>query len=294
MSDNLSVATMKAAISASVERGAFSLFPKLPLELRRMIWWASCCSNQPRLIYVSERVFDEWWQGLVASYQVPSQLQTNQESRECALRFYDFAFGSQMKGTSIYFNFEIDAIVFGGYQALYAFIGLWYNDDNELEAAETPLDKKIMAVAMLDTYWYCGLRATQAVKALGNPGYLQIITSVEPASARDRIMELVHRIDWLRRYRRRQKAGTHIRSEPGWKRQRQECLIRRTVLIKLHESLTSIPTITRPSSRFFHLSLQNFTLVARILHEVAAPARIHLHELLGALPPHLRLYSACG
>ena len=200
MSDNLSVATMKAAISASVERGAFSLFPKLPLELRRMIWWASCCSNQPRLIYVSERVFDEWWQGLVASYQGPSQLQTNQESRECALRFYDFAFGSQMKGTSIYFNFEIDAIVFGGYQALYAFIGLWYNDDNELEAAETPLDKKIMAVAMLDTYWYCGLRATQAVEALGNPGYLQIITSVEPASARDRIMELVHRIDWLRRY----------------------------------------------------------------------------------------------
>ncbi|KAH7407244.1 hypothetical protein BKA64DRAFT_705652 [Cadophora sp. MPI-SDFR-AT-0126] len=198
MSDKLSMTVKEAAISTLVERGAFSIFLKLPLELRRIIWWFSCANNQPRLIYISKRVYQEWWRGLVARYQIPSQLQANQESRECALRYYDLAFGTQMEGMSIYFNFAIDALVFGDYQALYAFIRLWFNDDNEMDMAKTPLDKKVLAVAVLDTESYCSYRVTEAVKALGSPEYMHIITARGVLEGRDKWMENYYRYDWLR------------------------------------------------------------------------------------------------
>ncbi|KAK0100711.1 hypothetical protein ONS95_007162 [Cadophora gregata] len=200
MSDNLSIATMETTLSVPVERGAFSLFPKLPIELRRMIWWSSCALNLPRLINISKVWLLNNWSRLVARYVIPSQLRINQESRQCAQRYYDYAFGPQMNGRQIHFNFDIDALVFDKYPTLLQFIGTCHVEGRYFLPALLPVHKKVLAIAVCQRS-FCGLPCRgQDLEALGNPDYLQMITSkVAPANSKA-MEEQKWRDRWERQY----------------------------------------------------------------------------------------------
>ena len=197
MSDNLSVATMKAALSDPAERGAFSVFPKLPLELRRMIWWFSCCLNQPRLIHISKRYHSSWSSDLIANYKIPGQLQASQESRESALRFYDFAFGSQMQGMSIYFNFDTDALVFDHHRTIVTFIRLSFDAEEMQVTALAPLQKTVVAIAVLDGSFYVPNQVSQVMEALKHPPCMQIIAPRGNLMIQGKLMKKKYQSDWL-------------------------------------------------------------------------------------------------
>lgn len=199
MSDNLSVAAMKGALSAPAERGAFSLFPKLPLELRRMIWWFSCCLNQPRLIHISKRYPNSWSSDLIANYEIPGQLQASQESRESALRYYDFAFGSQMQGMSIYFNFDTDALVFDHHRTIVTFIHLSFDAEEMQITALAPLQKTVVAIAVLDGSSYVAHQVSQVMDALKHPLSMQIIAPKGHLTIQGKLMKEKYQSDWLLR-----------------------------------------------------------------------------------------------
>jgi hypothetical protein len=126
----------------------FTRFPKLPLELRNMIW--EFTANVPRNIDVWAPIIEDmsfhWKEDddhmvfkpfrFCTSRPVPSILHVNKESRAIALRFYQLSFdthvepgGYYLKITypaTIYLNFDVDRICpMGPYQED-AFMNLWY------------------------------------------------------------------------------------------------------------------------------------------------------------------------
>jgi hypothetical protein len=103
----------------------FTLFPKLPPELRNMVW--RFAASEPRVVKIfSERPNPKDWTSTIADHQIysdsrqhiPPILQATSESRRVALKFYTPAFASRI-GYPIYFNFSYDilyltsSIVFG-------------------------------------------------------------------------------------------------------------------------------------------------------------------------------------
>ena len=88
---------------------SFTLFPRLPLELRRLIWRHSLPG--PRIIYIY------CWAPLCDSCcAMPTALHVNREARGIALERYKARFGLSSAPESppeIYFNSEIDTIYLG-------------------------------------------------------------------------------------------------------------------------------------------------------------------------------------
>jgi len=88
---------------------SFTLFPKLPLELRRLIWRYSLPG--PRIIYIY------CWAPLCDSFcAMPTALHVNREARGVALELYKARFGlssAPERPPAIYFNSEIDTIYLG-------------------------------------------------------------------------------------------------------------------------------------------------------------------------------------
>ncbi|KAH9217987.1 hypothetical protein DL95DRAFT_458874 [Leptodontidium sp. 2 PMI_412] len=175
MSDNLSGTAMETAIIPSPERGAFSLFPKLPLELRRMIWRASCVDNKPRMIQIT---FAEPLRNykLTASYKIPFQLKISQESRACAKEFYDAVFAERLKkNIPVYFNSAIDAVVFDGCDVIYQFVDLGWTEDEESLGPRRPDLQKTLAIGIKNMRVQDQLLAIPILKALGSPEHLIIL-----------------------------------------------------------------------------------------------------------------------
>jgi hypothetical protein len=116
--------------AASEEPRTFSLFPKLPVELRIKIWgyacsvtrnvdiWARSLDNQLQLRYFYERPFYFY-----SSLPPPSVLHVNSESRSESLKYYDLDFGTNLtirnrnstpftisSPSRVYFNWNTDRL----------------------------------------------------------------------------------------------------------------------------------------------------------------------------------------
>jgi len=88
---------------------SFTLFPKLPIEVRLKIWRLAFPTNRKlELHFVTINQFDIL---LAAVSSNPVTLYVNQESREETLRFYEEAFHGNGDGT-IYLNPDSDTVLF--------------------------------------------------------------------------------------------------------------------------------------------------------------------------------------
>lgn len=87
---------------------SFSLFPKLPIELRLAIWRLSL---EPRVVELrySGAVFEQGCE-YSESYNIPTALITCKESRSAVIASYPLCFGSTFHPEATRFNFEIDTL----------------------------------------------------------------------------------------------------------------------------------------------------------------------------------------
>lgn len=85
----------------------FVQFPKLPLELRRIIWrWSLPRSRIVEIFYDPER-------GCWSCCPPPTGLRVNSESREVALEWYKLSFATQTTPPMIYIDMDIDQLYVG-------------------------------------------------------------------------------------------------------------------------------------------------------------------------------------
>ena len=105
----------------------FTLFPRLPPELREMVWLFTLPNRQ--VIKIKSREPSEWdWEegawlsSCKASYNIHTALITTQESRNAARKRYEQVFAEQL-GIPIWFNFAKDVLFFVNKQAMSSFHG---------------------------------------------------------------------------------------------------------------------------------------------------------------------------
>ncbi|KAI9049767.1 hypothetical protein LZ554_005918 [Drepanopeziza brunnea f. sp. 'monogermtubi'] len=88
----------------------FTLFPKLYPELQMMVWKFGL--GLSRYVNIIEKCDDVEQHGLQADAQPPVLLQVCSDSRRLALRHYELCFETQIPGSCILFNWEVDVLVF--------------------------------------------------------------------------------------------------------------------------------------------------------------------------------------
>jgi hypothetical protein len=86
----------------------FTLFRKLPVELRRMIWRR--CLPDSRIV---EIMWDEMTGFCRSPCPLPIALSVNKESREVALGFYKLCFGISDTPAKVYFDMKVDQLYLG-------------------------------------------------------------------------------------------------------------------------------------------------------------------------------------
>jgi hypothetical protein len=92
---------------ALVTRDTFTLFPKLPPELRIKVWGFAL--PEPRVVEIDGWRIDKWPYISKRSRKAPSLLQVNAESRSLAMISYKLSFGN-VDGGPTYFDFEKDTL----------------------------------------------------------------------------------------------------------------------------------------------------------------------------------------
>ncbi|KAK2628214.1 hypothetical protein QTJ16_002860 [Diplocarpon rosae] len=85
---------------------SFTVFPKLPFELRCMIWKASCCSRTIELDY-------DDIDGFTPRAADPKALRVCRESRELIIPLYPLCFGTFFHPARTRFNFVNDTLFIG-------------------------------------------------------------------------------------------------------------------------------------------------------------------------------------
>ncbi|KAG4422830.1 hypothetical protein IFR04_004052 [Cadophora malorum] len=153
------------------ERGAFELFPKLPLEIQRMIWKEA--AMVPQVVMIG-RAHDVPWVTVPASFtKPPSVLHACSESRRVALPEYEIAFSkTATEGNGIYFNFSRDALAFKGYEALVNFFvppSFYYHP-----AIEYPSDRKLFTLIIEDMPTRNRLNS-RSLRNLGQPSQVFLV-----------------------------------------------------------------------------------------------------------------------
>jgi hypothetical protein len=83
----------------------FTLFPKLPIELRRIIWRRSLPGQR-----VVEVLYYNFTGQCRSSRPIPIALHVSSEARGVALESYELAFGTAEAEAMVYFDFKIDAL----------------------------------------------------------------------------------------------------------------------------------------------------------------------------------------
>ncbi|CAL3973467.1 unnamed protein product [Diplocarpon coronariae] len=143
------------------EGRVFTLFPKLPLELRMMVLETAVSELAPRIV----SVFDPTPKKVafttsspckpVASYAIPALLHTYSESRRIAKKTYDAVFSTNLRGAPVYFNFSQDILLFDDYQAM-----MWFFSFIDEVGATTKrilsgtvVEKKIPVIGILNAKW---------------------------------------------------------------------------------------------------------------------------------------------
>lgn len=86
----------------------FTLFSKLPFELRRIIWRYSL----PRRRVVGVLYNDKTGE-CKSRCPIPTALHVNSEARGVALESYELVFSTQMANAMVYFDFSVDALYIG-------------------------------------------------------------------------------------------------------------------------------------------------------------------------------------
>jgi hypothetical protein len=139
----------------------FTLFPKLPLELRLMIWKHAA---EPRVIKLSHyrvewprnednekdptgelrrarkvrkqnQSWGSWCRTRALQHQVPTIFTICKESRETAKETYHLCFEKELDGQKIWVDFSRDTIFFVDFYAFQAFYGIeqpWKTEDREM------------------------------------------------------------------------------------------------------------------------------------------------------------------
>ncbi|KAK2627588.1 hypothetical protein QTJ16_003554 [Diplocarpon rosae] len=106
---------------------AFVLFPKLPFEIRELVF--EFAKLGPQIVTIASVLFEADQASkreLIAQafYNVPPLLHVNAQSRKQAKKDYELAFSRNLAGNPIYFNFKTDALLFDGEDALKGFLGI--------------------------------------------------------------------------------------------------------------------------------------------------------------------------
>ncbi|KAL5323852.1 hypothetical protein ACEPPN_008394 [Leptodophora sp. 'Broadleaf-Isolate-01'] len=96
----------------------FKLFPKLPLELRLLIFAAAVAGVEPRNIEIfkseNRPVIRNGWPSsfcLASSASIPGLLHTCREARDVAKKTYKLAFAGRPVRGPIYFDWDKDSLV---------------------------------------------------------------------------------------------------------------------------------------------------------------------------------------
>ena len=161
--------TKKASIMR--ERGAFELFPKLPLEIQRMIWKEA--AMVPQVVLIERNPDIPWVAAPTSSAKPPSVLHACSESRRVALPQYEISFSRTVaEGTGIYFNFSRDALAFKGYEVLLHFFLAPYFYYRP--AVQFPSDRKLFALIIEDMPTRNRLNSRR-LRNLGQPLQLFIV-----------------------------------------------------------------------------------------------------------------------
>ena len=87
----------------------FTLFPKLPFELRHIIWRY----NLPRRRGV-EVLYDDMTGECASPCSIPMALHVNSDARGAALESYELVFSAQKANAMVYFDSSVDALYIGG------------------------------------------------------------------------------------------------------------------------------------------------------------------------------------
>jgi hypothetical protein len=83
----------------------FTLFPKLPIEIRQAVWK---CTLQPRIVELSHSCE----RGYYSRVETPVSLRVNKDSRKAVGFLYPLCFGSILHQARIVFNFSMDTLYF--------------------------------------------------------------------------------------------------------------------------------------------------------------------------------------
>jgi hypothetical protein len=86
----------------------FTLFPKLPFELRRIIWRYSLPRRR-----VVDVLSDDKTGECKSPCPIPTALHVNSEARGVALESYELVFSTQKANAMVYFDFSVDALYIG-------------------------------------------------------------------------------------------------------------------------------------------------------------------------------------
>jgi hypothetical protein len=114
----------------------FTCFPRLPLELQRMVWGFALPAPRTITIISTDFTIRDAKGWTVRKYcvahnapSVPSLLHACQESRKVALKTYHLTFRPQLRGNPIYFDFQSDTLCLKDENALLSFFGGYSNFD---------------------------------------------------------------------------------------------------------------------------------------------------------------------
>ncbi|KAH7357156.1 hypothetical protein BKA65DRAFT_423996 [Rhexocercosporidium sp. MPI-PUGE-AT-0058] len=168
------------------ERGEFKVFPKLPLELRNMVWKEA--ARVPQLVKIGLNPSAHRYIGEVVNFtKPPALLHVCTESRRVALPEYEVAFAKWSTGDGIYFNFERDAISFDfkdGYVALTYF----FNPSSGIYGVHSriafPPGRKLLALSIQDMASESRLNA-RSLRLLGEPSHVILVRKSERDAGMD-------------------------------------------------------------------------------------------------------------
>jgi hypothetical protein len=160
----------------------FILFPKFPIELRKMIWHYSLSS---RLI---ELFWDESIGVCKSSCPPPAALSVNKESREVALGCYKLCFGTSQAPAKIYFDMTVDELYLG--------IGNIVASSHDLldavSSALAPEDLSQIRHLIIDDDIFQEDDPLPSTAYQGLAVGLQSVTIIDPESCGDFVSELVN------------------------------------------------------------------------------------------------------
>ncbi|CZT10166.1 uncharacterized protein RCO7_03256 [Rhynchosporium graminicola] len=166
----------------------FEPFPKLPLELRQMIWKSSLDDLETNSIFVSSRMG-----GILLNYTPPALLHACLESRSVASTTYHAEFANNLgknglnKGP-VYFNFSKDALEFATVDAMYDFFGSDFKREKPCKDTLSKAMKqnlKYLIVSIGLDYRFPILNP-QSYKVLGQPKHLFFVRESGPTSKIER------------------------------------------------------------------------------------------------------------